>query len=93
MKEGNPSNPETRLGKLAQDLNKLTGKLLRLAELAEKALDESVRALWQRDAVKAREIIAGDKAINDLEEEIDIDCVAHDHADGPLRRWPWTCAG
>ncbi len=75
MKEEKPSHPEARLGKLAQDLNNLKRKLLRLAELAERALDESVRALWQRDAAQAREIIAGDKAINDLEEEIDIDCV------------------
>jgi phosphate transport system protein len=75
MKEETSSHPEARPGKFAQDLNKLKQNLVTLAELAEKALDKSVRALWQRDPAQAREVILGDKVINGLEEEIDIDCV------------------
>jgi phosphate transport system protein len=62
-------------GKFRQDLEDLKQKLLKLAELAEKAIDASVAALWQRNQELARQVIAGDKAINDLEEQIDGDCV------------------
>ncbi|MBW1991826.1 MAG: phosphate signaling complex protein PhoU [Deltaproteobacteria bacterium] len=74
----NPEQPdflERHKGKLGQDLENLTGQLLRLAELAKKALEDSLEALWRRDPELARQVMAGDKAINDLEEEIDINCV------------------
>jgi phosphate transport system protein len=75
MNKESPSHPEKHQGKLSQDLEHLKRQLLRLAELAEKAIDASVSALWQRSQELARQVIAGDKAINDLEEEIDGNCV------------------
>jgi phosphate transport system protein len=75
MEEKSKAEAPRFLGKFQQDLENLKQKLLKLAEMAEKAIETSVRALWQRGADQARQIIAGDKAINDLEEEIDGDCV------------------
>ncbi len=75
MAEEKKAEAQQLLGKFRQDLETLKQKLLKLAEMAEKAIEASIRALWQRDAVQAREVIAGDKAINELEEEIDGDCV------------------
>lgn len=75
MKEEIPSHAARRLGKLSQDLESLKEKLLKLARMAEQAIEASINALWQRDPEQARQVIAGDKAINDLEEAIDIDCI------------------
>jgi phosphate transport system protein len=61
--------------KFHRELVGLKEKLLNLAALAEEALKQSLRALNERDADLAREVIRGDKTINDLEENIDAECV------------------
>lgn len=61
--------------KFRRELEDLKEQLLKLAALAEEALDRSIKALMTRDPNLAREVIRGDKAINDLEEELDAGCV------------------
>ncbi len=61
--------------KFRRELEDLKEQLLKLAVMAEAALDHSIKALMTRDPNLAREVIRGDKAINDLEEELDAGCV------------------
>jgi phosphate transport system protein len=61
--------------KFHRELEELKEQLLKMAALAEGALDRSIQALMDRDTNLAREVIKGDKAINDLEEELDTACV------------------
>jgi phosphate transport system protein len=67
--------PPVRLDKFHRELEDLKEKLLDLAQMAETAINQSVTALLNRDADLARQVISGDKAINDLEEFIDGECV------------------
>ncbi len=60
-----------KLDRFHQELKGLQGRLLAMAELALQAVSRSTTALWQRDAELARQVIGGDKVINELEEEID----------------------
>ncbi len=61
--------------KFHRELEDLKEQLHNLALMAEAALNQSLKALMTRDSNLAREVIKGDKAINDLEEEIDAGCV------------------
>jgi phosphate transport system protein len=61
--------------KFRRELENLKEQLRKLAGLAEAALDNGIKALMSRDPNLAREVIQGDKAINNLEEELDADCV------------------
>jgi len=61
--------------KFRRELEALKEQLLKMAALAETALDRSFTALTARDSDLAQEVIKGDKAINDLEEELDAACV------------------
>lgn len=61
--------------KFHRDLEDLKEQLLKLAVLAEAALDRSIKALMTRDPNLAREVIQGDAAINSQEEELDAQCV------------------
>ena len=61
--------------KFRRELDDLKERLLKLAVLAESALDQSIKALMTRNPNLAREVIQGDKAINDLEEVLDAGCV------------------
>ena len=61
--------------KFRRELEALKEQLLKMAALAETALDRSFTALTARDSDLAQEVIQGDKAINDLEEELDTACV------------------
>ena len=63
------------LDRFRQELEDLKEQLLKLAGLAEAALDQSIKAFLARDYNLAQEVIRGDKAINDLEEQIDAGCV------------------
>jgi len=58
-----------------RDLAALKDSLMELGRLATTAIAKSVRAVLTRDGALAREVIAGDKAINNLEETIDQECV------------------
>ena len=72
-----PETPQEtrRQDKFHQDLVDLKERLLRLAQLAEEAIDLSVNAFLHRDREVARRVLAGDAAINELEEAIDAECV------------------
>ena len=61
--------------KFHRDIEVLKEQLMKMAGLAEAALDRSITALMTRDADLAREVIKGDKVINELEEELDNACV------------------
>ena len=72
-----PEIKEKSRGKarFSQELMALQDKLMELAQLAATAMEKSVRAVMWRDAELARQVIAGDVAINSLEEAIDRECV------------------
>lgn len=61
--------------KFRREIENLKEQLLKMALLAEAALDQSIKALSARDPDLARQVIQGDKTINDLEEELDAVCV------------------
>lgn len=72
-----PEMEEYSRGKarFSQELTALQNKLMKLAQLAATAMEKSVRAVLWRDAELARQVIAGDDAVNRLEETIDRECV------------------
>jgi len=61
--------------KFSQEQAALQDKLSELAHLATAALASSVQALLAADGDLARQVIAGDEAVNNLEEVIDRECV------------------
>jgi phosphate transport system protein len=61
--------------KFSQELTAVQNRVMQLALLAAAALEKSVRALLWRDPELARRVIAGDAAVNSLEEAIDRECV------------------
>jgi phosphate transport system protein len=61
--------------RFSQELLALQNGLMELARLAAAALEMSVRALLLRDPELARLVMAGDAAVNNLEEAIDRECV------------------
>ncbi|PIQ84787.1 MAG: phosphate transport system regulatory protein PhoU [Candidatus Omnitrophica bacterium CG11_big_fil_rev_8_21_14_0_20_63_9] len=60
---------------LDQELTQLKEALVRMAGLAEQSIGLSVKALVSRDAEMARQVIASDDAINQMEIEIDELCL------------------
>jgi phosphate transport system protein len=72
-----PEMEEKSRGKarFSQELMALQNELMELAQLAATAMEKSVRAVLLRDAELARQVIAGDAAVNNLEEAIDRECV------------------
>jgi len=58
-----------------RDLNELKLNLLKMATLAEKAVEDSITSLVKRDAALAAKIIAGDETVNQLELAIDDQCL------------------
>jgi phosphate transport system protein len=61
--------------KFSQELAALQDRLMELAHLAATAMEQSVQAVLAADADLARQVIAGDTAVNNLEEAIDRECV------------------
>jgi len=54
-----------------ESLNEMRGLVTRMGGLTESQLAASVKALAQRDEALARKVIAGDAAVDSLEDEID----------------------
>src|SRR4029079_6307797 len=50
-----------------QDLNELRGLIVEMGSFAEAAIEEAMRCLVQRDAAAAREIVARDQQLGDVE--------------------------
>ena len=61
--------------RFARELDALKDNLIELARLAAAAMEQSVQAVLTRDGDLARRVIAGDTAVNNLEEAIDEACV------------------
>ncbi|MFA5112390.1 MAG: PhoU domain-containing protein, partial [Desulfobaccales bacterium] len=62
--------------KFSRELAEMKDRLMELARLAAEAMEQSLRAFQERDAVLARQVIDGDKALNSLEEIIDGECIS-----------------
>jgi phosphate transport system protein len=62
--------------KFSQDIEAVQLKLAKLASLAATAMERSVRAAMELDGELARQVISADTAINDLEENLDRECVS-----------------
>jgi phosphate transport system protein len=61
--------------KFHRELGALKARLLELARLAETAIRQGVTAFLERNTDLAHQVILGDRAINELEEAIDGECV------------------
>jgi len=59
----------------SEELNKLRDMLLRMAGLVEESIRESVRSLVERDSQLAQQVIEGDRAINDMDIQVDEECI------------------
>lgn len=68
------------------DLEKLKMIILEMAALTERAMDNAVHALLERDPVRAEEVINGDKEINLLEITVDKFCLRLLALDQPFAR-------
>lgn len=60
---------------MQRELDKLKRKVLSLSALAEESLQKAVEALEERDAALARRIIEADYAIDQMEVEVEEDCL------------------
>lgn len=54
-----------------QELGQLRMTILQMASLAERSVSKAVNAFFRRDADLAQEVIEGDRAINQLEVDVD----------------------
>jgi phosphate transport system protein len=61
--------------KFYRDIDAIKDNLRELADLAGAAIAQSLEAVRRQDCGLARRVIAGDAAVNDLEEFIDRECV------------------
>ncbi len=57
-----------------QQLDRLSGRLLRMGSLVDEALDLAMRALVERDSALATRVISGDQTINKLRYAIEEQC-------------------
>ncbi|QDU72073.1 phosphate signaling complex protein PhoU [Mucisphaera calidilacus] len=60
---------------LQRQLDKLKRSLLSLGTLVEEAVDGAIRAIQSRDVTLAEEVIAGDAAIDQLEIDVEEECL------------------
>ncbi len=75
MMDETPEAKAPRIDKFRGELQALKEELLKLARMAQTAVDRAVTAVLERDQELARQVIKGDEAINQLEEAIDGECV------------------
>ena len=61
--------------KYEAELNLVFNKLLQMCRTTEIAIEKSVTALVRRDKEVSREVIAEDKFVDNLEHEIEQDCL------------------
>lgn len=66
---------KARRDRFHQEVEALKDRLLELAGLAQTALERCIAAFWDRNPDLARQVISGDKVINDLEVAIDGECI------------------
>jgi phosphate transport system protein len=75
-----PTTDSLRMGApmskhLQRDLDRLQRDLLALATLVEEAVHKAIRALHQRDPAVAREVITGDRRIDQTENRVNEECL------------------
>lgn len=58
-----------------EDLTEITKKIQHIGGLVEGAVDKSLSALLDRDAVRAREVIESDTVVDNLENEVEEKCL------------------
>lgn len=58
-----------------QELNDLNETLVKMGTLIENAIDESIEALKNKDIETAKRIIENDKAVDEIEKEIEYKCL------------------
>ena len=58
-----------------QDFAQIRENLVRLSEMVDRAIDNSMRSLQQRDVVLAEYVIEADQEINDLRFEVEEACL------------------
>lgn len=63
------------LRQIDREISDLKMSLIKMAEMAEKAVEKSIAAVIDRDSKLAEEVIMGDSAINSLENEINEQCL------------------
>lgn len=63
------------LRQIDREISDLKMSLIKMAEMAEKAVAKSIAAVIDRDSKLAEEVIMGDSAINSLENEINEQCL------------------
>lgn len=60
---------------LDRELSQLNGEILRMGGLVEEAVEQSVLALKEMDAGRARTVISRDDQIDDMETRIEKHCL------------------
>ena len=75
MGENTLKGETPRADKFHREIHDLKVRLLELARLAANAMEKSLAAFVHQDRDLARQVMAGDAAINSLEEAIDGECV------------------
>jgi len=60
---------------IEEDLGRISRRIQHVGGLVEAAVDRSLVALLDRDAALARSVIAGDSVVDDLENEIEEECL------------------
>jgi len=60
---------------LERELQQMQDDLLRLGDMVDTAIQQAMRSLEQRDAELARQVVAGDAAINQLRFQVEEDCL------------------
>lgn len=69
-----------------QEIEQLKITILQMAALTERAMENSIRALFERNTQIAEEVIKGDKEINLLEVAVDKQCLRLLALDQPMAR-------
>jgi phosphate transport system protein len=59
-----------------EELKTLTDQIINMSTLIEKAIDQTIKALVNKDAELAKKIIQGDDVFDDLERKIEDECVS-----------------
>src|SRR5262245_57470656 len=60
---------------LERDLDRLQRRVLQMGAAVEECLHKAIRALRERNAALARDVIDGDGEIDDLENEVNEECL------------------
>ena len=80
-------NPKAH-DKFRQEIEDLKEQLLKMAGLAEAALDQSIKALLTHDSDLAREVIQGDRPLTTWRRNLTRPVCASWPS---INRWPLTC--